>query len=254
MNRSKRSIRPFRKGLRRNEVVDILVLLPNPSDDPAKIKTMNEKLDNNISSQQVSENRLDRKWIVQAAVLIAIVLVGIASRFWLVDMPNFKPIAALVLFGAFFFNRSWVAIAALVLIMAISDFKLGVYDWKLAVCVYVSLGLAAAMGCWIKRSIESGSQRRLGWKQAGRFAIASLAMSTAFFVLTNGAVYLMGQWYPSTWSGLANCYSAGVPFYRATLMGDLFFTGVLVGGYGAFETIQLWLAGRVSKRSLAFNA
>jgi hypothetical protein len=79
-------------------------------------------------------------------------------------------------------------------------------------------------------------------------------MSTAFFVLTNGAVYLMGQWYPSTWSGLANCYSAGVPFYRATLMGDLFFTGVLVGGYGAFETIQLWLAGRVSKRSLAFNA
>ncbi len=210
----------------------------------------------NQASDQRTQQRFhwDQRWITQVAVLIAFVLLGVACRFWLVEMPNFKPVAALVLFGAFFFRRSWVAIVALVLIMAISDLKLGIYDWKLAVCVYASLGLAAAMGCWIKRSVEQQSQRRLGWKQAGRFAIASIVMSTAFFVLTNGAVWMMGQWYPQTWSGLVSCYASGVPFYRATFMGDLFFTGALVSGYGAVESIQLRLAARASRSSLAFNA
>lgn len=174
----------------------------------------------------------DRRLVVEALLFTAIVAIGIASRFWLVEMPNFKPIAALVLFGGFFFRRAWPAIAALALVMAVSDLKLGVYDWKLAVSVYVSLGLACWLGVWVKRSVsqsDNGKPPRIGYKQAGRFAIASLAMSTAFYLLTNGAVWWMGQWYPESWAGLINCYAAGLPFYRATLLGDLFFTGVLVG-------------------------
>ena len=180
----------------------------------------------------------DQKWAVQTIVFVAIVLVGIVSRFWLVEMPNFKPVAALVLFGAFYFRRWWFAVAAMVLIMVFSDIQLGVYDWKLAFCVYASLGLAGGLGVWIKRSIESSSQRRLGWRQAGRFTVASLAMSTAFFVLTNGAVWCMGGWYPPTVSGLLGCYAAGLPFFRSTLMGDLFFTGALVSGYCVVEALQ----------------
>jgi len=119
--------------------------------------TMNNKpAAESTSLQKPNRSRfsIDQTWIIQAGVLIAIVLLGIASRFWLVDMPNFKPVAALVLFGAFYFRRSWLAVAALIAIMAISDLKLGVYDWKLAACVYASLGLAGALGCWVKRSVE----------------------------------------------------------------------------------------------------
>jgi len=92
--------------------------------------------------------------------------------------------------------------------------------------------------------------RRLGCYKVGRFAAASVLMSTAFFVLTNGAVWAMGQWYPESWSGLVSCYAAGVPFYRATLIGDLFFTGVLVSSYCAVETIQIRLAARVQRLEL----
>lgn len=196
------------------------------------------------STPTQNQTPFDQKWLVQAGLFLLIVILGISSRFWLVDMPNFKPVAALVLFGAFFFRRSWVAIAALILMMILSDLKLGVYDWKLAACVYASLGLAGGLGVWIKRSAENGC---LGLKQAGRFAIASLLMSTAFFVLTNGAVWWMGQWYPATWSGLVSCYAAGIPFFRATLMGDLFFTGVLVGGYCAVRSLQF----RFSNQSIS---
>ena len=139
---------------------------------------------------------IDQKWLFQLGVFLLIVILGIASRFWLVDVPNFKPVAAMALFGAFFFRRSWVAIASLFLIMFLSDLRLGVYDWKLAVCVYLSLAVAGGLGIWIKRSIEKDSPNRLGFKQAGRFVIASVIMSTAFFMLTNGAFWWMGQWYP----------------------------------------------------------
>ena len=193
---------------------------------------------------QTQENqiRFDQKWLTQVGVFLLIILMGIAGRFWLVDLPNFKPVAALVLFGAFYFRRSWVAVAGLIAIMVLSDLRLGVYDWKLAACVYASLALAGGLGVWIKRSVDSKSRNRLGIKQAGRFVVASLVMSTAFFVLTNGMVWWLGQWYPVTWSGLVSCYAAGLPFYRATLMGDLFFTGVLVGGYCAVEAMQIQFA------------
>jgi hypothetical protein len=189
-------------------------------------------------TQTQRTSTFDQKWMTQVGVLLLILLMGIASRFWLFDLPNFKPVAALVLFGAFYFRRSWAAVAALIGIMVLSDLRLGAYDWKLAVCVYAGLALSGGLGVWVKRSIESGSRKRLGIKQAGRFAIASLVMSTAFFVLTNGAVWWMGQWYPATWSGLVSCYAAGLPFFRATLTGDLFFTGVLVTGYSAVEALQ----------------
>jgi hypothetical protein len=182
--------------------------------------------------------------LIEAGVFLLIVTIGIASRFWLFELPNFKPVAAVALFGGFFFRKSWPAIAALIVIMVLSDLQLGVYDWKLAICVYTSLGLACGLGVWIKRSVDKHAQRKLGWEQAGRFAIASLAMSTAFYLLTNGAFWWMGQLYAASWTGLVDCYVAGIPFYRATLFGDVFFTGLLVGGYALVETAALRVASR----------
>ncbi len=183
--------------------------------------------------------KFSARWAIAAFIFIAIVAVGIASRFWLIDMPNFKPIAALILLGGFFFRRAWVPVAALFLILAISDMQLGFYPWPLAVSVYASLALACGLGVWVKRSLDvnqsDGLMARVGTRQVGRFLLASLAMSTVFFVLTNGAVWAMGAWYPRTSDGLLACYMAGLPFYRATLLGDLFFTGVSVGGYCLVE-------------------
>lgn len=175
--------------------------------------------------------------LIYVSMFLAIVGVGIASRLWLVDLPNFKPVAALILFGGFFFRNSWIPILAGVFVMAISDLQLGVYQWQIAICVYASLALSCSLGFWVRGSLQTRQSNRIlptvGMRQFGRFAVASLTMSTAFFLLTNGAVWCSG-WYPKTAEGLLACYSAGLPFYRATLLGDLFFTSVTIAGYCSF--------------------
>lgn len=187
-----------------------------------------------MTKQPLTNNKRLLQILICALAFLVIVGVGIASRLWLVEMPNFKPIAALVLFGGFFFRKSWIPIAAVVVMMAVTDLQLGVYQWQIALSVYGSLALACVLGMWVRRSLDSRQSDRLlpavGARQVGRFMISSLAMSTAFFVLTNGAVWCAG-WYPQTGEGLLACYSAGIPFYRATLLGDLFFTCGTVAGY-----------------------
>ncbi|MFK7769901.1 MAG: DUF6580 family putative transport protein [Mariniblastus sp.] len=185
------------------------------------------------------------QFTIKLAIFVGIVLIGIASRFWLVDMPNFKPVAGLVLFAGFFFRRWWPAVAALFAIMIVSDLQLGVYDWKLAATVYASLAAACGLGMWVKSAASSKDNRLglpvVGGSHVGRFAIASIAMSTVFFLLTNCAVWMMG-WYPGTWSGLVSSYIAGLPFFRATLLSNLLFTGVLVFGYAGVSEVCSRLA------------
>jgi len=50
--------------------------------------------------------------------------------------------------------------------------------------------------------------------------------SLAFYLLSNFGVWW--YWYPHTLFGLLTCYVLGVPFYRNTLLGDLFFGGVII--------------------------
>ncbi len=171
----------------------------------------------------------DCLWL-DVAVFLLIVIVGVASRHWLIDIPNFKPVAALCLFAGFFFRRYSVALLALACIMLISDWQLGSYQWQVALAVYGSLGFACGLGWMIQKRVNHGS-RLLGCRHWAAFGLCSLAMSTAFFVLTNLAFWQFSGCYASDAGGLVNCFSAAIPFYRWTLMGDLTFTLLTVVTY-----------------------
>lgn len=61
---------------------------------------------------------------------------------------------------------------------------------------------------------------------------ASLAAPTYFFIVSNFFTWLgVGFFveYPKTWEGLMECYVAGLPFYKNSLMGTLVFSTVLFG-------------------------
>jgi len=66
-----------------------------------------------------------------------------------------------------------------------------------------------------------------------------------FFLVTNFAVWYGSSFYPQTGAGLMGCYAAGLAFYNSQsfflngLLGDLFFSGLLFGGY-------YWLQQRFS--------
>ncbi|MEM7783798.1 MAG: DUF6580 family putative transport protein [Planctomycetota bacterium] len=161
-----------------------------------------------------------------------ILLVGFGSRFWLVDLPNFKPIAAMVLFGGFLFRHWSLPVVAMLVVMLASDLVFGGYEFWMAFAVYFSLAISAFLGIWIQRNCRTENGLPcLGFSAAGKFLVASLSMSTCFYLLTNFAVWFAGGWYDFTAGGLIKCYAAAIPFYRMTLSGDLVFTAGLVSVY-----------------------
>ena len=171
---------------------------------------------------------------VELLVLALIFVVGFSSRFLLDDLPNFKPVAALALFGGFYFQRSTLAVLGLVAILMVSDFFLGSYPLAIALSVYASLGL----GVWLGRRFK-GSESSNPFTRYGGVAAASLVMAVVFFVLTNLAVW--GAWYPATFEGLVACYVSAIPFFKYTLAGNLFFS---VAAFGTYDLVRAMLAKR----------
>jgi hypothetical protein len=72
----------------------------------------------------------------------------------------------------------------------------------------------------------------------------SLAGVMAYFMLSNGAVWIGGgldinnQPYSKSFDGLMVCYAAGLPFLKGSLYATLFFAPILFGGYAFFNKYQ----------------
>jgi hypothetical protein len=76
-----------------------------------------------------------------------------------------------------------------------------------------------------------------------RVVLASVASSLIFFLITNFAFLYpeaaiadpnLGN-YPHNFSGIFASYTAGIPFLKNQILGDLFFSGVLFGGFALLQ-------------------
>jgi hypothetical protein len=149
--------------------------------------------------------------------LSALVVLGVAGRFLLTDLPNFAPVGALALFaGASFANRR-IAIALPLVVMFLSDAVVGFHST--IPFVYVGMLLYALLGMWAGNGI-----------QPSRLIPATILGSVTFFIITNFGAFL--SFYPKTWAGLVECYTLALPFFRNTLSGDLIFGSVMFGCLG----------------------
>ena len=163
-----------------------------------------------------------------------IFVVGFASRFLLGDIPNFKPIAALAVFGGFYFQRATLGGFVVIAILMVSDFFIGGYDVSIAMAVYFSLGL----GCWLGHRLAS-MESCCFMSHYARIVGSALLMGTVFFVLTNLAVW--GAWYPPTTEGLVTCYVNALPFFKFTLAGNVFFS---VGVFAVYDIVRVIVSAR----------
>ena len=136
--------------------------------------------------------------------------------------PNFSPIAAMALFSGAFLPRRGLAFVAPIGAMLLSDAAIGFHSGMPV--IYASVAMIVAIG-WLL------SSRR----NAGRIALAAVASSVLFYLLTNFGVWAFGTMYPKTAEGLIACYVAAIPFFQNSLAGDLFFTALLFGGFALAE-------------------
>lgn len=149
----------------------------------------------------------------QRHTALLLLALGIAGR--LIPHPwNVTPLIAIALFGGAVLPGRW-AVGLPVAIAAASDVLLG---WHTTLpFTWAGFALAAWIGQWLRRP------------SVARIATGSLAASTAFFLLSNFGVWLVGGLYPATADGFWACYVAAVPFFRQMLIGDLVCTGALFG-------------------------
>ena len=175
----------------------------------------------------------DRKLtILEAAVFVTLVWAGVALRWHFAYLPNFAPVAAIALFAGYFFRSALVGLAVPLLVMLISDTKLGGYHPIMMVTVYTMLALPVAARGFLRKRLaaDSASWRKRLANVAGLVGCAIVA-SMAFFIATNFATWVFSGMYEHTASGLMRCYVQALPFLRYTLTGDVGFATVLFSGY-----------------------
>jgi len=158
-------------------------------------------------------------------VLLIIFLAALGIYYRLTPHPaNFSPIGAIALFSGVYLTKKWSIVLPLG-IMLFTDLFLGFYEWQTMLAVYGCL----ALSFWL------GSKLRAN-KNFINLASSGLAMSVVFFVITNLAVWAFSSWYPHNWSGLLLNYTLAIPFFRNSLLGDVFFMSALFGGYEFFRS------------------
>lgn len=156
-----------------------------------------------------------RSIILVALLVLLCVVARLAPH-----LPNFTPVAAVALFAGARIRNRFAAALVPFCAMALSDLVIGGYEWKLMMVVYAALLFPVLL-----RPLLRGSYK------PARLLLASGISSLVFFLSTNFAVWYLGGWYSSGFSGLSACYIAAVPFLKYNLLGDLFWSVTLFAGY-----------------------
>lgn len=160
----------------------------------------------------------DHKLLKKLVSPITFILIGTVARL-IPHIPNFVPIGAMALFGGAYLSRKQAFILP-ILAMVLSDLIIGFDNIPMRLTIYGSFIAMVAVGLWLKERVNLKN-----------VIIVSLGSSILFFVTTNFAVWFFGTMYPHTISGIINCYTLALPFFRNTIAGDLFYSGIFFGGY-----------------------
>lgn len=144
-------------------------------------------------------------------LILAIVLIRLLPHF-----PNFTPVAAVAMFAGVYLNKKWAFIVPIAG-MLISDLFLPTHNTILY--VYGAFILSGIIGIILSKH-----------KTAENIILGSLMGSILFFLITNAGVWIQGA-YARDLSGLWQSYVMGIPFFRWTVSGDLFYTTAFFGVY-----------------------
>lgn len=165
--------------------------------------------------------------------LTAVILIAVLTRL-LPHPPNFAPITAMAVFAGVTYTSRRSTILVPLAALFLSDLVREVlYRYGLSTSwglysgmwtVYTTTALIALLG----RSVRET-------RSVNAIAMVTPAGSCLFFLVTNFAVWAQGSLHPRTLEGLGACYTAALPFFRNSLLGDFAYVGVLFGLWALAE-------------------
>ena len=174
---------------------------------------------------------MSKKIQIQFTALVMIIVLAAMSRL-IPHVQNFSPICALGLFGAAYFDRRWQAFLIPILATFLSDIFISRFihtnhpflyigiEWQ-----YVSYFFIVLAGFFIMKKVTF------------RNVVLGIFSSTAiFYLITNIGCWPGNPIYSQDFSGFITCLAAGLPFIKGTLIGNIFFTTLLFGGYSLLQS------------------
>ena len=170
--------------------------------------------------------KIDTRVVVAVLIVAMAVLVRVLTSG---KIPNFAPIGALALFAGAYFRNIKTAFIIPVTALLISDLILGLHSTM--IFVYGSFLMIILMSRYFNLNHN---------KSVGRVVGSTLLASVLFFLVTNLGVWMLSGMYDLNISGLMTSYAAGLPFFRHSLMGDLFYTAIF---FGVYEGITHFILG-----------
>lgn len=153
--------------------------------------------------------------------LIAIIF-AIALFRVLPHPPNVSPVAAMALFGGAYFADRRMAFIVPFLALLLSDLVIGLHDTMLF--VYAGFAVTVFIGIKLQKNITMS-----------HVAASAVGTSVLFFLLTNLGAWATSGLYPISMNGLMQAYTAGIPFFQNSLLGNLVFTAVMFGGFSLLQ-------------------
>lgn len=155
---------------------------------------------------------------------LLIVLAGIFLRV----MPhpdNFAPVTAIALFSGVVLSPA-IALTVPLAVMIASDLIIGPHSlyWLTWGCFF----LVTLMGMGIRSRATTSPH---GGARPWLILFGTVGGSVLFFVATNLGVFFFQRMYPMNGAGLVECYVMALPFFRNSLIGDLFFSAVFFGAF-----------------------
>ena len=172
------------------------------------------------------------KYTPSIAIFVSLVALIVAGRYF-PHLANFTPVAAAGLFAGYIFRSRVLALSVPLLGMLLSDVLFaGSYNMGVMVIVYLAIATPALAGNWLRKPSNSNL------KQAAKVMIGAGGGAILFFLSTNFADYMFSGMYAHNFTGLIACYTAAVPFFKWTLLGDLAFATILFGGYALVMRAQ----------------
>ncbi len=168
-------------------------------------------------------------------------LIVIAALSRLIDHPmNFTPIASIILFGAAVIPNKILKFTFPFSVILFSDFLIEIISGfgfhSGTLIVYFGYAVIFLLGYFYLKNFSPF-----------KIVIASLLGSSLFFLLTNFSFFYPSALvsnpalgiYSRDLSGILTSYSAGVPFFKNMLVGDLIFNGLLFGAFYLFKAIKV---------------
>lgn len=149
---------------------------------------------------------IDWYWIAGLVLLLAL------SRL-IPHPPNFTPLGAMAILAGAVVKDIRLGMLIPIAAMLISDALIGFHSSLLFVYG------AVIMMVFVSRYLLSAYS-------VTKLAMTALIVSILFFLVTNFGAWLSHDMYPRTLNGLWQAYVAGIPFFRNTVLGSLFFTAI----------------------------